>query len=119
MPPRTVKRGSAASGPKRTPRAVRGAVKVQNQPEVAEEPVKPEVDSAPAVEIKEDIEVVEVKVEEVVEEKSAVKVSEPESDPQPEPKSEEKSAATGSVSVRSKFSSFKLYMIYIHILIKI
>ncbi|XP_012083728.1 nucleolin isoform X2 [Jatropha curcas] len=54
MPPRTVKRGAAAAGPKRTVRASRGAAKGQNQqPEVAEETSKaeerPTIDKKPVV----------------------------------------------------------------------
>lgn len=57
MPPRTVKRGGAAAGPKRTVRASRGAAKGQNQqPEAVEETPKmeerPAIDEKPVVEEK-------------------------------------------------------------------
>lgn len=57
MPPRTVKRGAAAAGPKRALRASRGAAKGQNQqPEVVEGTPKteerPVVDEKPQVEEK-------------------------------------------------------------------
>ncbi|KAK9273106.1 hypothetical protein L1049_017913 [Liquidambar formosana] len=91
MPPRTVKRGTAAPGPKRTPRATRGTPKVQNQPEMVEESVTVEEVSVSVVEVTEEVRVEEV----VVEEKPVEKVSEPEPEPEAEPEPERKSEAKG------------------------
>lgn len=77
MPPRTGKRGAAASGQKRTPRATRGTPKAQNNPpEKTAETAK--VEEAPvvaAVEEKDDVKVEEVTVvekEEIIEEETVL-----------------------------------------------
>ena len=109
MPPRTVKRGAAAAGPKRGVRATRGTPKAaqnQQQPEAAEEAVKHE--EKPVVEE-------EIKVEEkpVVEEKSVVEekpvVEEKSIDMNklaPETVEEERPVTNGSAAVKSKFFIF-------------
>ncbi|KAA8515821.1 hypothetical protein F0562_018568 [Nyssa sinensis] len=89
MPPRAAKKTPPGPGAKRTPRATRGASKAQNQPEVAQEPVKVEEVS---VEVKE-----EVKIEEVFEEKPVDNKAEV-SEPEPEPKLE----ANGTVSLKKE-----------------
>ncbi|KAF4395209.1 hypothetical protein F8388_001596 [Cannabis sativa] len=70
MPPRTVKRGGAAAGTRKTARTTRGSQKAQNQPvqEVPEEPVRVEEVTVVPVEEKE-----EVKAEEsaITQEKSS------------------------------------------------
>ncbi|XP_030493955.2 uncharacterized protein LOC115709861 isoform X1 [Cannabis sativa] len=57
MPPRTVKRGGAAAGTRKTARTTRGSQKAQNQPvqEVPEEPVRVEEVTVVPVEEKEDV----------------------------------------------------------------
>ncbi|XP_010274520.1 PREDICTED: heterogeneous nuclear ribonucleoprotein R-like isoform X2 [Nelumbo nucifera] len=79
MPPRAVKKGTAAPGPKRTPRATKGTPKSQNQQEVTEETVKVEEVSVSVVEVKE-----EVKVERVIEEKPEERTVDPEPEVKPE-----------------------------------
>ncbi|KAF8412852.1 hypothetical protein HHK36_000824 [Tetracentron sinense] len=90
MPPRAVKKGASAPRPKRTPRATKGTPKSQNQPEVTEEPVVVEEVSVSVLEFKE-----EMKVEEIVEEKSVEKASEPDL--------ELKLETTGSSSVKEEY----------------
>lgn len=93
MPPRMVKKGVAASGPKRAPRTARGTPKAQNQPEVAEESLKAGEVSVSVAQTKE-----EVKVQEGVEEELVNKDAEPE----PEPKAELKSEANGSIPMKKE-----------------
>ncbi|XP_042483658.1 nucleolin-like [Macadamia integrifolia] len=66
MPPRTVKRGGAAAGSRKTPRAAKTTPKSQNQPEVTEETAKVEEVQVSAVEVKEEtiVETIEVKEDE-------------------------------------------------------
>lgn len=66
MPPRMVKRGSAAAGTKRTTRVTRGTPKAQSQAQ-AEAP-----DDVPVVEAKEDLKVEEVKGRPIVAENPVV-----------------------------------------------
>lgn len=102
MRPRSVKKAVAGPGSKRA-RATRGTPKgQQNQPDVAQQSVKPEEVS---VEVKEEFKVEHVNL---VEEE---KVPEPEPEPEPkleagEPKSETKLEANGIVSAKSKFFFF-------------
>ncbi|XP_010269844.1 PREDICTED: nucleolin-like [Nelumbo nucifera] len=90
MPPRTVKKGSAAPGPKRTPRATKATPKPQTQPEVTEETVKIDEVSVSVAETE------EVKVEPVVEEKPE-KTEEPEHEVRPD--------TSGSFSVKAEDDS--------------
>ncbi|XP_042493003.1 heterogeneous nuclear ribonucleoprotein Q-like [Macadamia integrifolia] len=93
MPPRTVKRGGAAAGSRKTPRATKTPPKSRNQSEVAEETAKAEEFPVSIVEVDEETKVEEVKVVNA-EVKQEVKPSEPEVQPKPE--------ANGSVSVEEK-----------------
>ncbi|XP_062097322.1 uncharacterized protein LOC133803333 isoform X2 [Humulus lupulus] len=59
MPPRTVKRGAAAAGPRKTVRTTRGSQKTQNQPvlEALEESVRAEEVPVASVEKKEEVKI--------------------------------------------------------------
>lgn len=72
MPPKTAKRGAAAVGTRRTPRATRGTAKAQNQyrPETTEESLKVDEISVPVVEAKEVVKVEEKLI--VAEEKPVI-----------------------------------------------